>query len=142
MNLTALLAIVGLSAVGYMTGKTGVKVGERIEDRRRTAVRLATWCSVNGLPSLASMLESYAVSDWSGVYANFRDVSNVVADPKLASEAVDRFLSVQLANKIATAEGREQILQFVERSLNVKIDRESIQFAPQALVKEGMNETK
>ena len=138
MNLTALLAIVGLSAVGYLTGKTGVKVGTRVENRRRTAVRLATWCAANGLPDLASLLTSYAVQDYSGVLHQFQEISDKVSDPGAAQNAVDRFLEVQLSNKLKTKEGQEVLIKFIEGSLNIEIDREAIkQPAPALVRKEG-----
>ena len=135
MNLTALLAIVGLGVAGYYSGKGGIKVGNRVEDRRRTAVRLGSWCSANGLPDLAGLLTEYAVQNYTGVFHQFQTISDKIANPAEAQQALDQFLQVQLDAKLKTAEGQDSLIKYVERALNIQIDRESIIQLPPSLVK-------
>jgi len=137
MNLVALFAVVGLGVAGFFAGKGGVKVGARVEDRRRTAVKLATWCSSNGLPDLGDLLTSYAVQDYSGVIHQFQTLADLVADPDRSGKAIDSFLDAQLNRKLSTQEGQDQLIAFVERALNVTIDRDSIVQPPPTLKKEG-----
>lgn len=137
MNLTALLAIVGLGVVGFFGGKGGIKLGNRVEDRRRTAVRLATWCGSNGLPDLGVLLTEYAVQNYGGVLQQFTTMADLVADPARAQKAIDEFMDVQLQKKLATQEGRDWLIAVTNASQNIAIDPEALVQPPVVLKKEG-----
>lgn len=135
MDMQLILIIAAVSVGTYFLGKLGVKGDNRVEDRRRLAVRLAAWCSQNGLPGLGVLLSNYAVGDYSGVLHQFQALGDLLADADQSKAAVDAFLRVQLAKQLETAEGREALVAFIEKHLNVVIDRNSITQAPTGLAK-------
>lgn len=121
MDLQGILMLVGLGFGAYFITKTGLKVDDRIEERRRLAIQLAQWTSANGLPAVSQLLSSYAVSDYSGVVSQVRSLSDIISNPDTSRDAVTSFLKVQLGKRLDTAEGRAEIIKFVEDRLRVKV---------------------
>lgn len=126
MDFQTIFTVIGACAASFVGTKLLVKGDNRVEDRRRRAVQLASWCSNNGLPILSQMLASYSIGDYSGVLSNLQNIGDLVADPAQAQATIDLFLTTQLGKKLSTVEGKEQLISAIEKSLNVKIDRAAI----------------
>jgi hypothetical protein len=126
MNVNAVLLLAAIGAIGFFLSKFLVRKDTQIEDRRRRAIQLSNWAAVNGLPLISRLLVSYSVGDYSSLKQQVGEVSELLADDAEAKAAVGRFLNVQLDRRLATSEGREEIIALVEKKLNLKIDRAAI----------------
>ena len=129
MNVSAILVLAALGAGGYFLGKLLFKADTRMEDRRRRAIELSNWTSANGLPEVSKLLVAYSIGDYSFLLHSLRSISDTLANDESAKALVNRFLSVQLKNKLSTVEGKEELLRLVETQLNVKIDRAAVNAA-------------
>ncbi len=117
MTLLNLLAVVViLAAVGFCVGKWLFKKDTEIEDRRRSAGRLAVVLSKVGLVRTPEFLLDYAVGDYSGmaqklkalvdlfvsgddaVIAEFSKVFDNVLEAKLKSESGRAFIAAKLTD--------------------------------------------
>lgn len=133
MDIQTILMVAGGCFATFFGGKLLVKGDTRVENRRRDAVGMAAWCHSNGLPVLKDLLSSYAVGDYSGVLHQIGIIREIVSDADRAKEAVNKFLQVQLDARLNNSEGREELIAYVERKLNVRLDRNAITQAPAAL---------
>jgi len=133
MDFQTILALVGGAAAAFFGSKMLVAGDTRVEDRRRRAVDLATWCRVNGLPTLSQLLTSYAVGDYSGVVHQVRALSDIISDPAQAKTTVKQFLDIQLSNQLTTTEGKEELIQLIEKKLDIAIDRSVLTAKPKII---------
>lgn len=123
MNISGILLLVGLAALAYFAGKILIKGDNRVEERRRHAIKLAAWTDSNGLPGLSRLATCYAVGDYSGLVGQAKILAETLGNDQEALAIVDGFLRFQLTRRLSTPEGRETVIRFVEENLNVKIDR-------------------
>ena len=130
MDMGSILTIVGGAAAAFFGAKLLGKGDTRVEERRRTAVDLATWAKGNGLGVLNNLLTDYAVGDYSGMVSSVRQIAGIVRDPAESQAALDRFLQVQLSRQLETEAGKESLVSFIESKLGIKIDRKAITIAP------------
>lgn len=136
MDFSSLLLFAGAAVVAFFSGKLLVKGDNLVEDKKRTAIRLASWTQANGLPELSQLLTSFAINDVSGVFTHFRAIADTLSDADTSRAVVDKFLQVQLQKKIATSEGQEELIRFVEKAMGLVIDRDSIKKQPIVITKE------
>ena len=136
MELMSLLTAAGAAVVAFLGGKAIIKVDNRVEARRDSAVTLSGWAGANGLPIVSQMLRSYAIHDMSGVLHGLKQASDLIGDADASKAAIDTFLNVQLAKKVSTIDGREELIVAVEKLLNISINRESITQQPTAVAAE------
>ena len=97
-----------------------------VEERRKRAIQLATWTGNNGLPELSQLLVNYASGDYSALYGQVRSLSDTLGDSEASKAIVDKFLKVQLDKQLSTPQGREELVKYIEESLNVVIPRDAI----------------
>ena len=109
----------GLSVAAFLVAKLGVKLDNRVEDRRRHAVKLASWCEANGLPLIASGLQAYSISDYSGALYALQSAIDVIGDAEASKAALDRFLRVQLDRRLANTDDKAALLDYVQKRLGV-----------------------
>jgi hypothetical protein len=65
------IGVIGIVVIGF-------KADDRIELRRRWAIRAAVACREIGLPMLAAIFESYAVGDKTAMYSGLRKLAGVL----------------------------------------------------------------
>lgn len=123
MNISGIFLLVGLAAIAYFAGKLLIKGDNRVEERRRQAIKLSNWTASNGLPGLSRLSEAYAVGDYSSLITQAKVLAETLGNDQEALAIVDGFLKFQLTKRLGTPEGREAVIAFVETQLNVKIDR-------------------
>ena len=116
----------GLGAVAYWVGKLAIRGDSAVEERRKRAIQLATWTGNNGLPELSQLLVNYASGDYSALFGQVRTLSDTLADSEASKAIVDKFLKVQLDKQLSTPDGREELVKYIEESLNVVIPRDAI----------------
>jgi hypothetical protein len=134
MDLQTVLMFGGAGALAFLAGKLIVRGDTAVEERRRRAVDLSSFCKVNGLPELATLLADYSVGDYSGVASQLKTIFGIVADSELSKRSLDSFLEVQLKKRLDNAEGRESLVKFVENHLKITIPREFFSPKPAELV--------
>jgi len=133
MDFQTILALVGGAAAAFFGSKMLVAGDSRVEDRRRQAITLSTWCAANGLPTVSSLLADYAVGDYSGVLAHIRQLAQLIASPEQTKAVVQQFLDNQLTKALSTEEGKAALLSKVETQLGIKINRDALVVRPTEL---------
>ena len=133
MDVQGILMLVGLGFGAYFVTRTALRVDDRVEDKKRLALNLATWTAANGLPTLSQILSDFAINDLSGVVSGIKNLNAIVSNPESARDSLNSFLRVQLDKKLATAEGRQELVRYVEDKLNVKISAAALNQPPTAL---------
>jgi hypothetical protein len=122
LKIVILLAIAGVAL--YYGSQFLFARSTAMENRRRWAIDASQWCAANGLPGLSKLLSHYAVGDRSGTLWQLRELRRLLAQPEELQEARKRFLRIQLDKQLDTAEGREELIQFVESKFDIKLPRE------------------
>lgn len=130
MDIQTILAVVGGAFLAFFGARFAGRADTKIEDHRRIAINLASWTRANGLGLVTQLLTNYAVGDYSGILTSVRHISDVLGNPEEAQNTIKNFLDVQLGKQLDTAEGRENLMQFIEKKLGVVIDRTAIATKP------------
>lgn len=101
----ALVAVVGWVAVKWLFQKD-----EAIEDRRRSAAKLAAALQAYGLRKLPELLIDYSVGDYSGMAARIKQATELLmsGDASLVAE-FDQVFDRVLSQKLMTEAGRALI---------------------------------
>jgi hypothetical protein len=137
MDLKIVLLLVVAGVALYYGSQFLFSRSTAIENRRRWAIDASQWCAANGLPGLAKLLSHYAVGDRSGTFWQLRELRRLLSDPDELAEARKRFLRIQLDKQLSTAEGREELIAFVEAKFDIKLPREVLNVEqPHVLVEE------
>ena len=133
MDVQGILTLVGLGFGAYFITKTGLRVDDRIEDKKRLALTLSTWAASNGLPGIAQVLADFAINDISGVIAGIRNLNAIASNPEAARDALDSFLRIQLDKKLSSTDGKQALVDYIEKKLNVKISAVAVNQPPTTL---------
>jgi len=133
-SLIAIFTAAGIAS--FFLGRYAISADSKLEDLRRRAITLSGWCQAQGFHQLAALLVSFSVGDYSELISGVRTTMDILADSDNANATLDVILDKQLARKLSTVEGREQVLAKLETMLNVKIDREAMTQEPTSLKKE------
>lgn len=133
MDMNSILVLAGGSFAAYLAAKTVVKIDTRIEDRRRRAATAAAWCAQNGLPGLSNLLSEYSIGNKSGVLWQAQQLFAMLGSVDELKNSLDLFLRTQLDKKLSSTDGKNELIEYVERKLGVTIDRAAITKVPVAL---------
>ena len=133
MEFGTILGLVGAAAASFFGAKFIGNVDDRVEDRKRGTMKLAVWAEQNGLGVLSNLLENYTVDARTEVISSIRELVDVIRDETKSKEALDKFLRVQLAKRLGTAEGKKQVFDIMGEILNVKINPEAFVKTPAAI---------
>lgn len=106
------LVVVGIAA--FVVGKVIFKVDERVEDRRRSAMRLAGRLRELGFTRLPPLLEDYAVGDYSGVTGKIRELTDLFGDEKERQAEFEKVFRLILEAKFKDPEKRGSLLKLVD----------------------------
>jgi hypothetical protein len=106
------LAVLGVAA--FVVGKLIFKVDERVEDRRRSAMRLAGRLRELGFTRLPPLLEDYAVGDYSGVTGKLRELTDIFGDEKERQAEFEKVFRLILEAKFKDPEKRGSLLKLVD----------------------------
>jgi hypothetical protein len=106
------LAVLGVAA--FVVGKLIFKVDERVEDRRRSAMRLAGRLRELGFTRLPPLLEDYAVGDYSGVTGKVRELTDIFGDEKERQAEFEKVFRLILEAKFKDPEKRGSLLKLVD----------------------------
>jgi hypothetical protein len=125
----ALVAIVGWVAVKWLFQKD-----EAIEDRRRSAAKLAAALQAYGLRKLPELLIDYSVGDYSGMAVRIKQATEMLmsGEASIAAE-FDQVFDRVLAQKLMTEAGRALIAAKLSDAVKPS-DPVSVKVAPVAKV--------
>lgn len=135
LNFMLLAAIVNWQGVGllgvgaavcYFLAKKVPALHNKLEGLKVRCIALSTWCNDNGLPVASRLLSAFVVNDVGGFVTAAEQVLDILLDPVESKVVLDRFLGVQLDKKLATVEGKEELVAAIEKRLNVKINRSAL----------------
>ena len=130
MDISSILMIAGVAGVAFVGARVVGGVDNRVEDRRENAIKLAAWAQANSLPVLSEVFSNYAIGDYSGVVSSLKQARNILHDPVAGPASLKAFLTAQLEKQLATADGREELITFVEKRFNIVIDRNAFKSTP------------
>ena len=133
MDMQTILVLAGASAAAFFGGKAIIKLDNRIEDRRRRADTASAWCAANGLPGLSTLLANYSIGDKSGTLWQAQQLFAMLGNLDELKGSLDLFLKTQLDKKLSSTDGKNELIEYIERKLGVEIDREAITKKPVAL---------
>lgn len=114
--------LAGLAGLG---GYALLRSDGRVESRRRNSVKLSRVAAENGFPHVTTILDAYAVGDYSGALAAIGSLHETLTDEPQRKAAFNAMLSVQLDKRLADVGQREELFRLIETKGGVTIDRKT-----------------
>jgi hypothetical protein len=114
-------------AAGGLYGVTSLlfKGDDRIEERRKTALKVGGWAAKNGVPYLPTFLNAYAIGNYSDVLSHLGRVNDAI-DDGTAEAGVQKFLEAQLNMRLDDPALREDLFARIEKRLNITIPKPAL----------------
>lgn len=124
--------------VGCLLAGWLYKKDTEVEDRRRSAIKLAAAMRNKGLTRVADFYENYAVGDYSGMLKGLKDAAVLLShDASLQGEfavVFDKLLAEKLADPAAAATVAKTALQYLEAPALAEVGKLATQAASVAAV--------
>jgi hypothetical protein len=107
--------LVALGVAMFFVGQLLFKGDTAIENRRRSATRLAGRLRELGFTRLPPILEDYSVGDYSGMIGKIRDVAEMLGDEKERQAEFERVFQLILEAKMKDPEKRDALVKTFEK---------------------------
>lgn len=107
-----------LAAIGvamFFVGQLLFKGDTAIENRRRSATRLAGRLRELGFTRLPPILEDYSIGDYSGMIGKIRDVAELLGDEKERQAEFERVFQLLLEAKMKDPEKRDSLIKAFDK---------------------------
>lgn len=104
--LSAVVAVLACYVVGGLIFRKDTEA----EKRRAAAIEVAAKLQELGLRRVPSFLKKFAIYDWSGMYADLKQLADLfTGDPRAVAQEFEQVFDRVFSIKLATAEGRALI---------------------------------
>ncbi len=98
----------------FFAGKLMFRADTRVEERRRSAAKLSGTLREVGLTRIPSVLDDYAVGDYSGMVRGIRELGDDLKDPDKRSAEFERLFRLTLEHKLKDPEKRGTLVKLFE----------------------------
>ena len=112
---TGVALIVACCVAGVALGILFFKKDTEIENRRRAANEVASILQEKGLRIIPSILSDYAVGDYSGMVAKFKNAAKLLLNPQMANAEFDGVFTRMLEEKLKDPEQRAALVEKVTK---------------------------